>query len=311
MNKLALEVNHLSKTYRNGFTALKDVSLNIESGDFYSLLGPNGAGKSTLIGIATTLVNASSGSIKIYGYDVKSQAYQAKRMLGYVPQEINLPSFETCWQILIYQAGYYGLKPRIAKQRAEYFLKRLFLWDKRNTQTVMLSGGMKRRLMIARALMHYPKLLILDEPSAGVDIEIRRSIWEFLSQLKEKGTTILLTTHHLDEAENLCNKVALINEGIIQHQGDMVEFISQLEHETITLNVAETLTQLPCCANDWDLKLISPHTLEASLPKQRAIDELISFLNQQNIKVLRAHSKFNHLEELFINMTQRSKVDEQ
>ncbi len=309
MNKAALEVNHLSKTYRNGFNALNDISLTIEPGDFYSLLGPNGAGKSTLIGVVTTLVSASAGQVEIYGHNIKTETFQAKRLLGYVPQEINLPSFETCWQILIYQAGYYGLRGKEAKRRAEYYLKRLFLWEKRHTQTIMLSGGMKRRLMIARALMHAPKLLILDEPSAGVDVEIRRSIWKFLSTLNEQGTTILLTTHHLDEAESLCNKVTLINEGTIQYQGNMLDFIDQLEHETITLSIADTLTELPT-TEQWQLTLTSPRSIEVTLPKQQAIDELITFLNDHNIKVLRAHSKFNHLEELFIKLTQKSNSNE-
>ncbi|OGT30391.1 MAG: ABC transporter [Gammaproteobacteria bacterium RIFCSPHIGHO2_12_FULL_35_23] len=304
MYSSALEVNHLTKIYKNGFTALNDVSLTIQQGDFFSLLGPNGAGKTTLIGVITTLIKKTSGTITIYGHDLAQEEFVAKQILGVVPQEINLPAFETCWQILINQAGYHGIPVKAAKESAEQCLRQLFLWDKRDSQTIALSGGMKRRLMIARALIHQPKLLILDEPTAGVDIEIRRSMWQFLSELNRNGTTILLTTHYLEEAENLCNKVALINLGKIQYQGEMKQFISQLEVETFVLQIAESLTGLPL-PTTWNWRLVNSQTIEVDLPKEKTISELIEFLHSKNITVIRLTNKFNRLEELFINLTKQ------
>jgi ABC-2 type transport system ATP-binding protein len=306
MSNKALEVSNLNKTYANGFSALKNINLTIDAGDFFALLGPNGAGKTSLIGIITTLVAKTAGTVKLFGHDITTDTFEAKKTIGVVPQEINLPSFETCWQILLQQAGFYGIDKVTAKERAEKYLKELVLWEKKDTQTIMLSGGMKRRLMIARALMHEPRLLILDEPTAGVDIEIRHSMWKFLGGINKAGTTILLTTHYLEEAENLCNKTALINFGNIEYQGEMHIFLEQLEEETVTLHLNKERTcDLPE-VSEWSWKMVDPKSIEARLPKEVAVSDLIKKLECKDFKVVRVTNKLNRLEELFLNITQQA-----
>ena len=241
----ALEINQLSKTYANGIQAVKNIDLRVKSGDFFALLGANGAGKSTTIGLITTLVNKSTGRIKIHGYDLETQTSEAKSCLGLVPQEINLSIFETCEQILLNQAGYYGVPRKLAKFRADELLERLGLEDKKRSIVRHLSGGMKRRLMIARALIHQPKVLILDEPTAGVDIEIRRSMWEFLTDTNAKGTTIILTTHYLEEAEQLCKNIAIIDKGSIIKNTSMKTLLNSLNHQTFIFNTLNTIHELP------------------------------------------------------------------
>ncbi len=304
MSVPAIEITSLCKSYHNKFTALNNVSLTVEAGDFYSLLGANGAGKTTLIGVLTTLVTPSSGKTAIFGHDIEQNPIAAKKLIGVVPQEINLPIFETPWQILLYQGAIHGLSSKQSKLNAEKSLKKLQIWDKRKSQVRMLSGGMKRRLMIARALMHQPKLLILDEPTAGVDIEIRRSMWEFLTDMNKNGLTILLTTHYLEEAEKMCNKVTLIQAGEVNYQGDMKPFLAQLETEVVELELNEALFDLPE-TNNWNLHLKNPKTIEARIHKKENISELITFLSNKNIQIRRMTNKHNRLEELFISLTKK------
>jgi ABC-2 type transport system ATP-binding protein len=244
----ALEVRNLVKQYRNGVQALKGIDLNVAQGDFFALLGPNGAGKSTLIGICTSLVNKTSGSLKVFGHDLDTELEAAKACIGVVPQELNLNQFETCETIVVNQAGFYGIPRRLAHERAEKYLNQLSLWDKRHKMARTLSGGMKRRLMIARALMHEPRLLILDEPTAGVDIEIRRSMWDFLRELNEGGTTIILTTHYLEEAETLCRNIAIIDRGRIAEADRMDRLLLKLHTESFVLSVRSPLAAAPSVA---------------------------------------------------------------
>tara|TARA_R110000868_G_scaffold8205_3_gene42667 strand:- start:256742 stop:257653 length:912 start_codon:yes stop_codon:yes gene_type:complete len=301
---LALDIQNLTKTYKNGFQALKNVDLTVEEGDFFSLLGPNGAGKSTLIGIVTSLVNKSSGTVKVFGEDIDKNFMAAKSHIGVVPQEVNTSIFEKALPILMNSAGFYGVKRRVAKQRAEQYLKQLDLWDKRDVQVRMLSGGMKRRLMIARALMHEPKLLILDEPTAGVDIEIRRSMWEFLVDINKQGTTIILTTHYLEEAENLCRNVAMINHGEIQHHGPMAEFLSQLSIETFVLYLDKALDKDPDLG-EYEVHRVDDKTLEVCVEANEDMNELFQRLSAQGITVSSMKNKTNRLEELFMRLTQK------
>lgn len=299
----ALEISKLTKTYKNGFQALKGIDLNVEEGDFFSLLGPNGAGKSTMINIVTSLVKPTSGDVRVFNYDIKTQINEAKSCIGLVPQEVNLAFFESCEQILEQVAGYYGVRRKIAKQRAEKYLKALHLWDKRKKSVRMLSGGMKRRLMIARALMNEPKLLILDEPTAGVDIEIRRSMWEFLQEINNNGTTIILTTHYLEEAENLCRNVAMINHGKVVRKGAMKEFLSDLNVETFIFDFADTVAA-EFTIEDCKVTKADEKTLEIEVDFTKSLNDVFAVFTEKNMEVVSMRNKTNRLEEMFIRLSQ-------
>src|SRR5215475_12423269 len=281
----ALSVRGLTKTYKNGVQALRGIDLDVERGDFFALLGPNGAGKTTLIGIITSLVNKSSGTASVFGHDIDRQLEMAKACIGVVPQEINFNMFETPFTIVVNQAGFYGIPRSIAKARAEQYLKQLQLWEKRNSIARGLSGGMKRRLMIARALMHEPRLLILDEPTAGVDIEIRRSMWDFLREINARGTTIILTTHYLEEAETLCRNIAIINGGLIAERDRMSSLLRKLQAETFVLNTRESVTTVPLVPG-YEFDLIDEHTLEVEVSKEQSLNEVFANLSAQGIGVL-------------------------
>ncbi|NBM86935.1 ATP-binding cassette domain-containing protein [Proteus sp. G2661] len=280
----ALELTELTKTYHNGVKALKGINLTVEAGDFYALLGPNGAGKSTTIGIISSLVNKSSGKVKVFGYDTDTDMVNAKRQLGLVPQEFNFNPFETVLQIVLNQAGYYGVPRKLALERAEIYLTQLDLWEKRDDRARFLSGGMKRRLMIARALMHQPKLLILDEPTAGVDIELRRSMWTFLKQLNAEGTTIILTTHYLEEAEMLCRNIGIIQRGELVENTSMKGLLSKLESETFILDLAPK-SPLPELQN-YQYRLVDTSTLEVDVKREQGLNGVFAQLNAQGIQVL-------------------------
>lgn len=301
----ALEIDNLSKTYANGVKALNGVSMQVEQGDFFALLGPNGAGKSTLIGIISSLVNATSGETRVFGISVQKQRSAAMAHIGLVPQELNFNQFEQPLNIVVNQAGYYGIPRRLALQRAERYLKQLGLWDKRHTFSRTLSGGMKRRLMIARAMVHEPRLLILDEPTAGVDIEIRRSMWKFIREINENGTTVILTTHYLEEAEQLCRNIAIIDKGDIIENTAMKSLLAKLDNETFVLDLSEPLAVAPEIEG-MQLTLRDEITLEASLPRQESLNKLFANLDQHNINVLSMRNKANRLEELFLNLVDKS-----
>jgi len=301
----ALEISNLTKTYKNGVQAVKGIDLKVAAGDFFALLGPNGAGKTTTIGIITSLVNKSSGQVKVFGHDIDSAIEEAKACIGLVPQEINFNQFEKVEQIVINQAGYYGIPRKIARARAEKYLKELQLWEKRDQISRSLSGGMKRRLMIARALVHEPKLLILDEPTAGVDIEIRRSMWEFMNKINAAGTTIILTTHYLEEAESLCRNIAIIDQGRIAQNTSMAALLKQLQIETFVLNLREAIQAAPSISNDYSLRFIDEHTLEVDITKDRSINELFAALSEQGLHVLSMRNKANRLEELFMRLVEQ------
>ena len=296
----ALELTELTKTYHNGVKALKGINLTVEAGDFYALLGPNGAGKSTTIGIISSLVNKSSGKVKVFGYDTDTDMVNAKRQLGLVPQEFNFNPFETVLQIVLNQAGYYGVPRKLALERAETYLTQLDLWEKRDDRARFLSGGMKRRLMIARALMHQPKLLILDEPTAGVDIELRRSMWMFLKQLNAEGTTIILTTHYLEEAEMLCRNIGIIQRGELVENTSMKGLLSKLESETFILDLAPK-SPLPELQN-YQYRLMDTSTLEVDVKREQGLNSVFAQLNAQGIQVLSMRNKANRLEELFVHL---------
>ncbi|MFH0342742.1 MAG: ABC transporter ATP-binding protein [Chromatiales bacterium] len=301
----ALSIKNLHKTYKNGFQALKGIDLEVESGDFFALLGPNGAGKSTTIGIITGLVTKSGGSVSIYGHDIDDEIEAAKTHIGLVPQEINFSQFEPVIDIVVNQAGYYGLERTLAKQRAAKYLKALGLWEKRNDRSRTLSGGMKRRLMIARALVHEPKLLILDEPTAGVDIELRRSMWEFLRATNLNGTTIILTTHYLEEAERLCRKIAIIDQGEIIENTSMKRLLAQLNMETFVLDIRQHLIEPPL-VNGYHLRFVDETTLEVDVSKALGINELFRGLSERGVEVVSMRNKANRLEELFIRLLDKS-----
>lgn len=304
----ALSISNLQKTYKNGVQALSGIDLEVKAGDFFALLGPNGAGKTTAIGIITSLVNKSSGKVSVFGHDIDSELEQAKSCIGLVPQEINFNQFETCWNIVINQAGFYGIPRKLAKVRAEKYLKELQLWDKRDQISRSLSGGMKRRLMIARALVHEPRLLILDEPTAGVDIEIRRSMWEFVKKINAEGTTIILTTHYLEEAESLCRNIAIIDKGKIAQNTSMKNLLKQLQIETFVLNLREAITDVPSIDHDYTLRRIDEHTLEVDITKDRSINELFSALSEKGLNVLSMRNKANRLEELFMRLVETNEL---
>ena len=301
----ALSIQNLTKTYANGFQALKGISLEVEEGDFYALLGPNGAGKSTTIGIICSLITKSSGKVHIFGKDIDQDFSGAKRLIGLVPQEFNFNVFEPVEEILVNQAGYFGIDRHTAFARAEQYLKQLGLWDKRREQARDLSGGMKRRLMIARALVHRPRLLILDEPTAGVDIEIRRSMWQFLRELNQSGTTIILTTHYLEEAENLCRTIGIIDEGDLVENTSMKRLLSELQTETFVLDLKTPLSEVPRLGREC-LRLVDETTLEADISKERSINSLFNELSSHGIEVLSMRNKTNRLEQLFVHIVEEN-----
>lgn len=303
----ALDVVELKKTYANGVEALKGVSLTVQQGDFFALLGPNGAGKSTLIGILSSLVNATAGDARIFGVSIRSERSAAMRLVGLVPQEINFNQFEKPLDICMNQAGFYGIPRAEARRRAEKYLKQLVLWDKAHDSARALSGGMKRRLMIARAMMSEPRLLILDEPTAGVDIEIRRSMWRFISQINAAGTTVILTTHYLEEAEQLCRNIAIIDHGRIVENTSMRRLLAKLDVETFVLDLAEPIGQVPAIA-DVQLRRIDELTLEAEMARRHDLNSLFAALSAAGIKVRSMRNKSNRLEELFVRLVDGSKV---
>jgi ABC-2 type transport system ATP-binding protein len=301
----ALSIRQLTKTYGNGFQALSGIDLDVAEGDFFALLGPNGAGKSTTIGILSTLVNKTSGTVNIFGHDLDKNPAQLKRSIGVVPQEFNFNQFEKTFDIVVTQAGYYGIPAKVAKERAEQYLTQLGLWDKRDVPSRSLSGGMKRRLMIARALVHEPRLLILDEPTAGVDIELRRSMWTFLTELNQKGITIILTTHYLEEAEQLCRNIGIIDHGTIVENTSMKQLLGQLHVETFLLDLKNDLHAAPQLLG-YPARLIDAHTLEVQVDKSMGITALFTQLAQQNIEVLSLRNKTNRLEELFVSLVEKN-----
>jgi ABC-2 type transport system ATP-binding protein len=299
----ALSARGLTKTYKNGVQALKGVDLDVEEGDFFALLGPNGAGKTTLIGIVTSLVNKSAGKVSVFDFDIDRQIERAKSCIGIVPQEINFNMFESPETIVVNQAGFYGVERGVARVRAEKYLKQLQLWDKRKTMARALSGGMKRRLMIARALMHEPKLLILDEPTAGVDIEIRRSMWEFLRQINGEGTTIILTTHYLEEAENLCRNIAIIDGGRIIERDRMSNLLRKLQTESFLFTLRNPVAAAPVLAG-FAVKLVDDHTLDIEMSKEQNLNDIFARLATQGVEVISMRNKVNRLEEMFMRLVE-------
>lgn len=302
---LALDIQQLHKVYKSGTVALKGIDLQVQQGDFFALLGPNGAGKSTSIGIISSLVNKSSGRVKVFDYDLDTQLEDAKSQLGLVPQEFNFNQFETVLQIVLNQAGYYGVPRSVALVRAEKYLGQLGLWDKRHARSRELSGGMKRRLMIARALMHEPKLLILDEPTAGVDIELRRSMWEFLKEINQQGVTIILTTHYLEEAESLCRNIAIIDKGQIVENTSMKNLLSKLNKETFLLDIAPTDAAITL--EGYTFRQTDSHSLEVDVEKAQGLNGVFSALTAQGIQVLSMRNKANRLEELFVSLVENGR----
>jgi len=297
----ALEIKQLRKQYKNGFEALKGIDLTVQAGDFFALLGANGAGKSTTIGLITTLITKTSGSISVCGYDLDKEPEKAKACIGLVPQEVNLNIFENCKQILINQAGFYGIPYQRAKIRAEMLLQQLGLWDKQNAIVRHLSGGMKRRLMIARALIHQPKVLILDEPTAGVDIEIRRSMWEFLKRTNVEGTTIILTTHYLEEAEQLCKNIAIIDQGEIVRNTSMKSLLNTLCYQTIVFTTENPINSLPDMS-PFQTQFIDPNTFELRVDNHVTLNDVFAVLNANSIRIHSVRNKTNRLEELFLDL---------
>jgi ABC-2 type transport system ATP-binding protein len=300
----ALSVRNLRKVYRNGLEALKGIDLMVEEGDFFALLGPNGAGKSTLIGIVTSLVNKTGGEVRVFGHDQDTDPEGVKSCLGLVPQEFNFNLFLPVQEVVLNQAGYYGIPRGEARERAELYLRKLELWDRRHTEMRLLSGGLKRRLMIARALVHRPRLLILDEPTAGVDIEIRRAMWDFLRELNAQGTTIILTTHYLEEAESLCRSIAIINHGRIAEMADMGALINRLQTETFVLNLKGRVAELPELGG-FVLDHVDDCTLEVEVSKDHTINGLFEALSRNGIEVISLRNKQNRLEKLFLDMLER------
>ncbi|UJZ94257.1 ABC transporter ATP-binding protein [Photobacterium damselae subsp. damselae] len=303
----ALEIKNLNKIYKGGVNALKNMSLEVKEGDFFALLGPNGAGKSTTIGIISSLVNKTSGSVSIFGFDLDKQKVEAKNQLGLVPQEFNFNPFETVEQIVMNQAGYYGVERSVAKERAKKYLSQLDLWGKRGERARNLSGGMKRRLMIARALMHEPKLLILDEPTAGVDIELRRSMWTFLRSINEQGVTIILTTHYLEEAEMLCRNIGIINHGELIENTTMKSLLSKLEAETFILDLSVPVETVALEQVVW--RLLDSTTLEIEINKGESLNHVFAQLSELGINVQSMRNKANRLEELFVTLVAQAKED--
>ncbi len=300
----ALVIKQLRKVYANGLEALKSIDLTVEEGDFFALLGPNGAGKTTAIGIITSLINKTSGQISVFGRDLDRHRDAAKSFIGVVPQEINVNVFETCATILINQAGYYGVPRRLAKARAQKYLKALYLWDRRDDIARTLSGGMKRRLMIARALVHEPRLLMLDEPTAGVDIEIRRSMWQLMRELNDRGMTIILTTHYLEEAESLCRNIAIIDEGRIIENDTMANVVSKLQREIFVLTLQEAIYEVPEL-DGYKVRLRNQHEIEVEVSKEQDLNTLFGTLSTNGLHVSSMRTKSNRLEELFMGLVER------
>ena len=299
---IAISIKDLAKTYANGVEALKGVSLEVQQGDFFALLGPNGAGKSTIIGVISTLINKSGGSVEVFGRSVDTHIYETKLDLGVVPQEINFSQFEKVKDIVLTQAGYYGLPRKLARERCEKYLKKLGLWEKRSERSRSLSGGMKRRLMIARALVHEPRLLILDEPTAGVDIELRRSMWNFLAEINANGTTIILTTHYLEEAEQMCRNIAIIDEGEIIENTSMKKLIGELDSQVFILDTANEVNGKPeITIDDVLIHRIDAHSLEVKVPNGKLINEVFKELDKQGLEISSMRNKTNRLEQLFLS----------
>lgn len=297
----ALHIEQLTKTYPKGLQAVSGIDLSVEEGDFFALLGPNGAGKSTTIGVICSLLNKTSGKVEIFGHDLDTEREAAKACIGLVPQEFNFNVFDPVGRIVTNQAGYYGIPQKEAARRAERVLKQLELWDKRRAQARSLSGGMKRRLMIARALVHHPRLLILDEPTAGVDIEIRHSMWDFLREINQQGTTIILTTHYLEEAENLCRNIAIINQGRIAEQARMQALLRRLDQEIFVIDTAQTLPQTPLIEG-FELNQVAENTLEVTVSREKGLNRLFTGLSAAGIEVVSLRNKQNRLEQLFMGM---------
>ncbi len=303
----ALSIRGLRKVYKGGVEALKGIDLDVNQGDFFALLGPNGAGKSTTIGIISSLVNKTAGSVSVFGYDLDTQLVELKRHIGLVPQEFNFNQFETVQQIVVNQAGYYGVPRDVAKQRSQQYLTQLGLWDKRNSPARALSGGMKRRLMIARALLHEPKLLILDEPTAGVDIELRRSMWDYLEQINKQGITIILTTHYLEEAESLCRNIAIIDQGRIIENTSIKRLLATLNMETFVLDLDPNSVNAEITLQDFQWRQVDEHSLEVDVQKSKGLNSVFAQLSKQNIQVLSMRNKANRLEELFVNLVEQGR----
>lgn len=304
----ALIISNLKKTYRGGLQALKGIDLEVDEGDFFALLGPNGAGKSTTIGIITSLVNKTEGMINVFDLDIDSHSVEAKSLIGVAPQEVNFSQFENPLEILLNQAGYYGINRKTAYGRAEKYLRKLGLWGKRNDPSRTLSGGFKRRLMIARALVHEPKLLILDEPTAGVDVELRRSMWDFLIDINKQGTTIVLTTHYLEEAENLCKNVAIIDKGNIIENTSVRSLLSKLDIETFIFDLKVPQITPPKISN-YVCHMLDQSTLQIDISKQQGLNNLFKQFSAQNIEILSMRNKYNRLEELFISLLEDNSTD--
>jgi len=300
----ALSIKNLTKTYSNGNQALKGIDLTVEAGDFYALLGPNGAGKTTAIGIISSLVNKSGGEVEIFGHNLDTEQEAAKACLGIVPQEINLNLWETVGNIVVNQAGYYGIGGKLARERTEKYLRELRLWDRRNDTARSLSGGMKRRLMIARALVHEPRLLILDEPTAGVDIEIRRSMWEYLQKINNAGTTIILTTHYLEEAESLCRHIAIIDEGTIIEDARMSDVLRKLQREVFVLSLSEELAEAPTLRG-FETRLREDGELEVEKGPETDLNDLFGQLDDNGVRVVSLRNKANRLEEMFMHLVEK------
>lgn len=301
----ALKIQGLRKVYKNGVEAVKNIDLEVQKGDFFALLGPNGAGKSTTIGVISSLVNKTAGQVEVFGHNIDTDLEAAKSELGLVPQEFNFGQFETLTQILVNQAGYYGVPRKVAHQRADKYLAQLGLLEKKDKQARTLSGGMKRRLMIARALMHEPKLLILDEPTAGVDIELRRSMWDFLRQINEQGVTIILTTHYLEEAELLCKNIAIIDSGIIVENTTIKALLAKLDKETFILDLKQPVQ--PVSLNGYQFSMADDHTIEVEVAKSQGLNAVFSALTEQGNTVLSMRNKANRLEELFVGLLEQGR----
>lgn len=300
----ALEISNLKKTYASGVEALKGISLTVEEGDFYALLGPNGAGKSTTIGIVSSLVNKSGGSVSILGTDIDQDFPEAKRKLGVVAQEINFSPFEKVLDIVVTQSGFYGIPKSVALKRAEEVLHKLGLWEKKDFQSRTLSGGLKRRLMIAKSLIHQPRLLILDEPTAGVDIELRRGMWDFIRDLNKNGTTVILTTHYLEEAEQLCKNIAIIDKGLIVENTSMKDLLKKLDMQTFILDLDSNLDKLPVLEN-YIISQVDPTTLRVALQKDQSLNTLFEQLSRSNVQVKSMRNEANRLEELFLQIIKK------
>ena len=302
----ALSIKNLKKTYEGGLEAVKGIDLEVEKGDFFALLGPNGAGKTTTINIIMSLVNKTEGKVEVFGYDIDKDPEKAKTFIGFTPQEFNFDIFEKVFDIVVRQAGYYGIDKKIAKKKAEKYLKQLGLWNKRNEQALTLSGGLKRRLMIARALVHEPKLLILDEPTAGVDIETRRDMWDFIREINEKGTTIILTTHYLEEAENLCRNIAIIDKGKIIENTSMKNFLSKMDKETFIFDVDKCIKRVPNLKN-YKIKVIDETTIEVEILEKQNLNKIFEHFKKNKIEIISMRRKAARLEELFMNLVKNNK----